>query len=157
MQSASAPTLPPDCAGRSIDLAAVREQLAPLPAQERLRWAQETFGDGFALTTSFGIQAAVLLAKIEEGYDLPPGAVIGTSSQRRQVQVRQRRPDLIIKDLRGNINTRMAKCAAGEYDAIILASAGLERLARDQPDATAFVAGGAIVEVKRLVLRVVNE
>lgn len=60
--------------------------------------------------------------------ELPPGAVIGTSSQRRQVQVRQRRPDLIIKDLRGNINTRMAKCAAGEYDAIILASAGLERL-----------------------------
>lgn len=63
--------------------------------------------------------------------DLPPGAVIGTSSQRRQVQVRQRRPDLIIKDLRGNINTRMAKCAAGEYDAIILASAGLERLGLD--------------------------
>jgi hydroxymethylbilane synthase len=60
--------------------------------------------------------------------DLPPGAVIGTSSQRRQVQVRQSRPDVIIKDLRGNINTRLAKCAAGEYDAIILASAGLERL-----------------------------
>ena len=59
---------------------------------------------------------------------LPAGAVIGTSSQRRQVQVRQCRPDLVIKDLRGNINTRLAKCAAGEYDAIILASAGLERL-----------------------------
>ena len=66
MQSASASTLPPDCAGRSIDLAAVREQLAPLPAQERLRWAQETFGEGFALTTSFGIQAAVLLHMVSE-------------------------------------------------------------------------------------------
>jgi len=66
MQTASAPTLPPDGAGRTIDLAAVREQLAPLSAQERLRWAQETFGEGFALTTSFGIQAAVLLHMVSE-------------------------------------------------------------------------------------------
>jgi phosphoadenosine phosphosulfate reductase len=66
MQTASAPSFPPDCAGRSIDLAAVREQLAPLSAQERLRWAQETFGEGFALTTSFGIQAAVLLHMVSE-------------------------------------------------------------------------------------------
>ena len=66
MQTASAPTLPPDGAGRAIDLAAVREQLAPLSAQERLRWAQETFGEGFALTTSFGIQAAVLLHMVSE-------------------------------------------------------------------------------------------
>lgn len=60
--------------------------------------------------------------------ELPSGAVVGTSSQRRQVQLRQRRPDLEIRDLRGNINTRLAKCAAGEYDAIILACAGLDRL-----------------------------
>jgi len=66
MQTATAPTLPTDCAGRAIDLAAVREQLTPLSAQERLRWAQETFGPGFALTTSFGIQAAVLLHMVSE-------------------------------------------------------------------------------------------
>ncbi|WP_297802849.1 hydroxymethylbilane synthase [Arenimonas sp. GDDSR-1] len=60
--------------------------------------------------------------------ELPAGAVVGTSSQRRQVQLKQLRPDLQLRDLRGNINTRLAKCAAGEYDAIILACAGLERL-----------------------------
>jgi hydroxymethylbilane synthase len=60
--------------------------------------------------------------------ELPIGAVVGTSSQRRQVQLKQVRPDVTVRDLRGNINTRLAKCLAGEYDAIILASAGLERL-----------------------------
>ena len=60
--------------------------------------------------------------------ELPIGAVVGTSSQRRQVQLKQRRPDIRIKDLRGNINTRLAKCATGDFDAIILACAGLERL-----------------------------
>lgn len=60
--------------------------------------------------------------------DLPIGAVVGTSSQRRQVQLLQLRPDIQIKDLRGNINTRLAKCANGDFDAIILACAGLERL-----------------------------
>lgn len=60
--------------------------------------------------------------------ELPVGAVIGTSSQRRQVQLKQLRPDLQVRDLRGNINTRLAKCEAGEFDAIILACAGLERL-----------------------------
>jgi len=59
---------------------------------------------------------------------LPQGAVVGTSSLRRQCQIRKYRPDLIIKDLRGNVNTRLAKLDAGEYDAIILASAGLIRL-----------------------------
>ena len=60
---------------------------------------------------------------------LPNGAVVGTSSLRRQCQIRKHRPDLIIKDLRGNVNTRLAKLDAGDYDAIILASAGLIRLA----------------------------
>jgi hydroxymethylbilane synthase len=60
--------------------------------------------------------------------ELPAGAVVGTSSQRRQVQLQQVRPDLKIKDLRGNINTRLAKCQGGEFDAIILACAGLQRL-----------------------------
>lgn len=59
---------------------------------------------------------------------LPQGAVVGTSSLRRQCQLRKYRPDLVIKDLRGNVNTRLAKLDAGEYDAIILASAGLIRL-----------------------------
>ncbi|MCE2573090.1 hydroxymethylbilane synthase [Motilimonas eburnea] len=60
--------------------------------------------------------------------DLPAGAVVGTSSLRRQCQLRASRPDLTVKDLRGNVNTRLAKMDAGEYDAIILATAGLLRL-----------------------------
>src|SRR3989344_3275831 len=59
---------------------------------------------------------------------LPPGSVVGTSSLRRQAQLLARRPDLKIQFLRGNVNTRLAKLDAGEYDAIILASAGLIRL-----------------------------
>lgn len=60
--------------------------------------------------------------------DLPRGARVGTSSLRRQAQLRGRRPDLHLIDLRGNVNTRLAKLEAGDYDAIILACAGLERL-----------------------------
>ena len=59
---------------------------------------------------------------------LPHGAVVGTSSLRRQAQLRALRPDLQSRDLRGNVNTRLAKLDAGDYDAIILACAGLERL-----------------------------
>lgn len=59
---------------------------------------------------------------------LPQGAVVGTSSLRRQCQIKALRPDLQIRDLRGNVNTRLAKLDAGEYDAIILAAAGLIRL-----------------------------
>lgn len=59
---------------------------------------------------------------------LPPGSVVGTSSLRRQAQLLTRRPDLQIRFLRGNVNTRLAKLDAGEYDAIILAAAGLIRL-----------------------------
>jgi hydroxymethylbilane synthase len=59
---------------------------------------------------------------------LPAGAVIGTSSLRRQSQVQARFPSLHIKELRGNVNTRLSKLDSGEYDAIILASAGLLRL-----------------------------
>lgn len=60
--------------------------------------------------------------------ELPDGAVVGTSSLRRQCQVRAHFPKLQIKELRGNVNTRLGKLDAGEYDAIILASAGLIRL-----------------------------
>ena len=62
---------------------------------------------------------------------LPHGARVGTSSLRRQAQLRARRPDLLLVDLRGNVNTRLAKLDAGEYDAIVLACAGLQRLGFD--------------------------
>jgi hydroxymethylbilane synthase len=60
--------------------------------------------------------------------EMPPGSVVGTSSLRRECQLRARRPDLEIKFLRGNVNTRLRKLDEGEYDAIVLASAGLLRL-----------------------------
>lgn len=64
-----------------------------------------------------------------EGLDaLPQGACVGTSSLRRQCQLAARRPDLRIEPLRGNVNTRLRKLDDGEYDAIILAAAGLKRL-----------------------------
>jgi hydroxymethylbilane synthase len=62
---------------------------------------------------------------------LPQGARVGTSSLRRQAQLRARRPDLQLLDLRGNVNTRLAKLDAGDYDAIVLACAGLQRLGFD--------------------------
>ena len=58
----------------------------------------------------------------------PPGSVIGTSSLRRLAQLRHNYPHLEFKDIRGNVNTRLAKLDAGEYDGIILAVAGLQRL-----------------------------
>jgi len=60
--------------------------------------------------------------------DLPEGAIVGTSSLRRQAQLRHHFPHLQFKDVRGNLNTRLAKLDAGEYDALVLAAAGLERL-----------------------------
>ena len=59
---------------------------------------------------------------------MPSGSVVGTSSLRRQCQLKSIRPDLEVRDLRGNVNTRIRKLQDGEYDAIILACAGLERL-----------------------------
>lgn len=61
-------------------------------------------------------------------HELPPGARLGTSSLRRQMQLKAARPDLDIISLRGNVNTRLAKLDGGEFDAIILAAAGLIRL-----------------------------
>lgn len=60
--------------------------------------------------------------------ELPDGAIVGTSSLRRQTQIRAKYPHLQIRDLRGNVNTRLAKLDKGDYDAIILAAAGLIRL-----------------------------
>ncbi|MBF9001961.1 hydroxymethylbilane synthase [Vibrio nitrifigilis] len=64
--------------------------------------------------------------------ELPQGATVGTCSLRRQCQLKEARPDLIIKELRGNVGTRLGKLDAGEYDAIILAAAGLQRLELDE-------------------------
>ncbi|MDX1802670.1 MAG: hydroxymethylbilane synthase [Alcanivorax sp.] len=63
---------------------------------------------------------------------LPQGASVGTSSLRRQAQLKANRPDLAIKSLRGNVQTRLGKLDAGEFDAIILAAAGLKRLQMQQ-------------------------
>jgi hydroxymethylbilane synthase len=64
--------------------------------------------------------------------DLKPGARVGTSSLRRQAQLRHFRPDLDFRDLRGNVDTRLRKVESGEYDAIVLAKAGLDRLGWSQ-------------------------
>lgn len=89
------------------------------------------FPDGFGLhcicerENPFDAFVSNTVAKLD---DLPKGAVVGTSSLRRQAQIKALRPDLVIKDLRGNVNTRLGKLDDGNYDAIILASAGLIRL-----------------------------
>ncbi|WP_201534371.1 hydroxymethylbilane synthase [Psychrobacter ciconiae] len=64
--------------------------------------------------------------------ELPNGAVVGTSSLRRQCQIKHYRPDLQIKTLRGNVGTRLSKLDAGDYDAIILATSGLQRIHLDE-------------------------
>ena len=71
---------------------------------------------------------ALLSQKYDSIDALPQGAVVGTTSLRRRMQILKARPDLEIKNLRGNINTRLRKLKDGEYDAIILATAGIERL-----------------------------
>ncbi len=71
---------------------------------------------------------AFVSSRFESIEALPEGAVVGTSSLRRQAQLRALRPDLVPRDLRGNVNTRLAKLDLGEYDAIVLACAGLQRL-----------------------------
>ena len=63
---------------------------------------------------------------------MPKGAIVGTSSLRREAQLRARYPHLVIKPLRGNVQTRLSKLDNGEYDAIILAAAGLQRLELDE-------------------------
>ncbi|MCA9922207.1 MAG: hydroxymethylbilane synthase, partial [Anaerolineales bacterium] len=62
---------------------------------------------------------------------LPVGAIVGTSSLRRQAQLRQARPDLDIQSIRGNVETRIRKVMEGQYDATILAAAGITRLGLD--------------------------
>jgi len=74
-------------------------------------------------------QSDVFLSHKYENLDaLPQGAVVGTTSLRRRMQLLKQRPDLKVKDLRGNVNTRLRKLSEGQYDAIILAWIGLNRL-----------------------------
>ncbi|GAA0323445.1 hydroxymethylbilane synthase [Psychrobacter aestuarii] len=87
--------------------------------------------DGLMLG-AYCTRAAPTDAFVSNTYDsldaLPEGAVVGTSSLRRQCQLKHHRPDLQIKTLRGNVGTRLGKLDAGEYDAIILATSGLKRI-----------------------------
>ncbi|MFK7887344.1 MAG: hydroxymethylbilane synthase [Gammaproteobacteria bacterium] len=75
---------------------------------------------------------ALVSGKVSGIDALAQGAVVGTSSLRRQSQLKHKRPDLDIRPLRGNVDTRLAKLDAGDYDAIILAAAGLKRLGFDE-------------------------
>ncbi len=81
-----------------------------------------------AITAREDVRDCLLSQKYESIDALPEGAVVGTTSLRRRMQILALRPDLEIKNLRGNVNTRIRKLKEGEYDAIILATAGLNRL-----------------------------
>jgi hydroxymethylbilane synthase len=81
-----------------------------------------------AITEREDVRDALLSEKYENIDSLPHGATIGTTSLRRSMQLLALRPDLKIKQLRGNVDTRIGKLKAGEFDAIILASAGINRL-----------------------------
>ncbi len=91
--------------------------------------------DGFfiAAVLERANHADALVTRDDSGLDaIPNGALIGSSSLRRQAQLKMMRPDLRVEPLRGNVNTRLAKLENGDYDAIILAAAGLERLELQQ-------------------------
>lgn len=81
-----------------------------------------------AITEREDVRDALLSEKYVDIKSLPKGAVVGTSSLRRRMQIEKLRPDLVIKDLRGNVDTRIRKLKEGQFDAIILASAGIHRL-----------------------------
>lgn len=87
--------------------------------------------EGLALQSALRREDArdVLLSRTGERFeDLPPGAVVGTSSLRREAQLRRRRPDLNYQTIRGNLQTRYRKLQEGPYQAIVLAAAGIHRL-----------------------------
>ena len=85
-----------------------------------------------AITTRVNPRDVFLSVKYDSIKALPRGARVGTSSLRRQAQLKASRPDLVIHPLRGNVDTRMRKLEEGEYDAIILAAAGLTRLGKTE-------------------------
>jgi len=85
-----------------------------------------------AITTRLNPRDVFLSVKYESVQSLPKGARVGTSSLRRQAQLKVARPDLVIEPLRGNVDTRVRKLEEGQYDAIILAAAGLTRLGKTE-------------------------
>ena len=108
-----------------IDIAVHSLKDLPTVVPEGLRIAatpvREDVRDALILPADSASQVATLR-------DLSAGATVGTSSLRRIAQLRHLRPDVVVKDLRGNVDTRLRKLDEGEYDAIILAAAGLRRL-----------------------------
>ena len=90
--------------------------------------------EGFALA-AIGERASPFDAFVSNQYarleDMPEGVIVGTSSLRREAQLRAKFPHLTIKPLRGNVQTRLSKLDNGDYDAVILAAAGLQRLGLD--------------------------
>jgi len=85
-----------------------------------------------AITARVNPRDVFLSVKYDSVQALPQGARVGTSSLRRQAQLKAARPDLAVHPLRGNVDTRLRKLEAGEYDAIVLAAAGLTRLGKTQ-------------------------
>jgi len=104
---------------RRIDLAvhSLKDMPTETPEGFRLAAVTERADPRDALVSSLGKLA-----------ELPPGARVGTGSQRRAVQLLAQRPDLEVRPLRGNVDTRLGKVSSGELDAIVLAAAGLVRL-----------------------------
>jgi hydroxymethylbilane synthase len=97
----------------------------------------------------------VLLTRAPGGWDaLPAGAAVGTSSLRRRALVLARRPDLRTEPIRGNVETRVDKLAAGAYDAIVLAAAGLRRLGVNPPHVTPLDVGEFVPAVGQGILAV---
>ena len=103
-------------------------------AVHSLKDLPEELPDGLAIGAYLPREDArdVLITRDNEPLeDVKPGAVIGTDSIRRQLQMRALRPDVRIESVRGNVPTRLEKLAAGPYDALILAAAGIKRLGLD--------------------------
>lgn len=105
---------------RRTDIAVHSLKDMPAPVPEGLTIA--------CITRRYDPGDAFVSNKYDRFDRLPAGAVVGTSSLRRRAQLLAMRPDLTIRDLRGNVNSRLAKLDAGEYDAVVLACAGLKRL-----------------------------
>lgn len=122
--------------GKGLFINALEEALAEGRADIAVHSMKDVPGsvaEGFTLTT-FGARADArdaLVTRQGRGLlDLPTGAVVGSSSGRRRAMLRHMRRDIALRPMRGNVVTRLAKLDAGECDAIILASAGLDRLER---------------------------
>ncbi|HEY2862164.1 MAG TPA: hydroxymethylbilane synthase [Casimicrobiaceae bacterium] len=109
---------------------AMREGRADL-AVHSLKDVPMDMPDGFVLAAIMAREDprdALVSSRYRSLAELPPASVVGTSSLRREAQLRERHPKLVVRALRGNVNTRIDKLDAGQYAAIILAAAGLRRL-----------------------------